>query len=148
MEATASVLIERPIDEVFAFLTDAQSMSKWVSGVSRASYVGAGREEGARIRASYIRGWKDSDIELQVTRYDAPKLFALQLVRGSFTFDGHFELTEEDLGSTRVTNFVEADADSLGSEIAMIVAGPFIRRSSARRLQRELEAMRTAILGG
>jgi hypothetical protein len=74
-------------------------------------------------------------------------MFAMETGRGPFTFEGHFELTSQG-EATQVTNFVEAGADSLASQIAMTVAGPLIKRGMVRRLQRELERLKAAMLGG
>jgi uncharacterized protein YndB with AHSA1/START domain len=147
VDTTASVVIDRPIDEVFRFLADVRNMPQWVSGVTGAAYVDGDAGLGAAFRITYGQGWRDVELQLEVTDYEAPTRFGMQIVRGPFTFDGRFELAPE-AGSTRVSNSVEAGADSLASELAMLLFGPLIRRSMSGRLQRELEALRDAMSGG
>lgn len=147
METRANVTIDHPIGGVFTFLADVSNMPAWVSGVSSAKYRDGGPAEGAIFVVSYTNGWRPDDLELQVTRYEPPRHFGMQVVRGPFTFEGHFELEETEHG-TRVVNVIEAGPDSLASRIAMFVAGGILRRAMVRRLQSELEALRAAISGG
>jgi uncharacterized protein YndB with AHSA1/START domain len=147
MEASASILIEKPAADVFEFLADVANMPQWVSGVLTARFESGAAAPGATFRVAYHRDWRREDVELKVTKYEPPRSIAMETVRGPFTFEGHFEL-EEDAGATRLTNYVEAGADSLASQIAMTVFGSLLRRGMARRLQRELESLRAAMLGG
>ena len=71
----------------------------------------------------------------------------METVRGPFTFEGHFEL-EEEAGATRLTNYVEAGADSVASQMAITVLGSLLKRGMIRRLQRELENLKAAMLDG
>jgi uncharacterized protein YndB with AHSA1/START domain len=147
MEASASILIEKPAADVFAFLADVANMPQWVSGVLAARFESGSAAPDATFRVTYHRDWRREDVQLKVTKYEPPVSIALETVRGPFTFEGHFEL-EEEAGATRLTNYVEAGADSLASQIAMTVFGPLIRRGMVRRLQRELESLKVAMLGG
>ena len=147
MEASASILIEKPAAEVFDFLSDVENMPLWVSGVVSARFESGTVAPGAIFRVTYHRDWRGEDVELKVTKFEPPSSFAMETVRGPFTFEGHFELVEE-AGATRLTNYVEAGADSVASQVAMTVLGPLIKRGMIRRLQRELENLKEAMLEG
>ncbi len=144
MKATASITIEQPISEVFAFVTAVENMPRWVSGVRAARLTSHEMGKGARYALDYIQGWRSSEVEIEVTEYEPPRSFASKMARGPFPFEGRLELREVER-ATEVTNVVEAEPDSVATRFATWLFGPLLRRSWAKRLVRELEQLRTAI---
>ncbi|MCP5111562.1 MAG: hypothetical protein GY953_12080, partial [bacterium] len=47
--------------------------------------------------------------------------------------------------STSITNIIEDAPDSLSTTVASALFGPILRRAHRRRLQKELEQLRSAI---
>lgn len=149
MELSATITIERPIDEVFSYLTEVTNMPHWVSGVRDASLVSDKMGLGARFVCDYAGTRRSFDIELVATRYEPPHLFGIELSSGPFSFAGLvglFHLAPED-GGTRITNVIESDPDSLASRLASVVFGRLLKRAFRTRLQRELLALKEAVAG-
>ncbi len=144
MKATATVTIDRPIGEVFSYVTDVAEMPRWVSGVSAARLVSGEMGRGARYVLDYVQGWRPSEVEIEVTEFEPPRSFGSRSSRGPFAFEGKMQLREAG-SATEVTNIIEAGPDSLSTRVASWLLGPILRRSFTRRLARELEQLRDAI---
>jgi len=144
MKAMASISIDRPVDEVFDFVTDVDNMPRWISGVSGAHLVSQAMGKGARYVIDYMTGWRNSEVEIEVVHFERPKLFAGKSSRGPFDYEGRMELAG-DGKTTSITNIIEDNPDSLASTVASWMFGPFLRRAYRRRMQKELEQLRTAI---
>ncbi len=144
MKATATISIPRPINEVFDFVTDVDNMPRWISGVSAARLRSKVMDKGARYVIDYVQGWRSSEMEIEVVDYERPRLFASRTSRGTFDYEGRMELSG-DASSTSITNIIEDAPDSLSTTVASALFGPILRRAHRRRLQKELEQLRSAI---
>ena len=142
----ATITIARPIDEVFAYVTDVTNMPHWVTGVSGARMVSDVMGVGARFMCQYTSALRPNEIELEVTTYEAPKAFGLATSRGPFNFEGTMTLTEVD-GATNITNTIVTDPDSVSTRLASLLFGWIVRPSYRKRLARELEALKSAMSG-
>jgi len=140
----ASISIQRPVDEVFDFVTNVENMPRWISGVSGARMVSIAMEKGARYCIDYVAGWRSSEVEIEVVDYERPKLFASKSSRGPFDYEGRMELTSDGMW-TSITNIIEDNPDSLATTVANALFGPLLRGARRRRLQKELEQLRNAI---
>ena len=146
MEISSSIKIDRKIDEVFAFVAKVDNMSRWVSGVSRAKLLSPRMGKGARFVAEYTPAWRKNSVEFEVSEYEEPNVFGLEVARGPFNFRGRLRLMISN-GGTEVINEINADPDSLSTRLAAITLGPFLRTRMTDRLQRELLALERAIMG-
>ena len=146
MRARASVRVGRPVGQVFDFVADVGNMPLWVTGVKAASSVDGIVGEGSRYLLEYTGGWRPNELEVVVTDFDRPRVFASQVSRGPFAFEGTMTFVEAD-GTTEVTNSIEAGPDSLASRIASLLFGWMLRGSMSRRLLRELETLQRTIEG-
>lgn len=144
MKATASISIDRSVDEVFDFITDIGNMPRWVSGVSGARMLSTAMGNGARYVIDYVTGWRSSEVEIEVIDYERPRLFANRASRGPFDYEGRMVLAS-DGKSTSITNIIEDAPDSLASTIASWLFGPILRGAHRRRMEKELEQLRSAI---
>ena len=146
MIAKSSIVIERSIDEVFDYVSDVENMPRWVSGVSRVRLLSDKVRAGARFTAEYAAGLRKSAIGFEVAEFRRPTKFVTTSERGpfSFPFKGTFELRAVDDG-TEVTTNVETGPESLAARLAGVLFGPLLNRSTRRRLQEELEALRASM---
>lgn len=145
MDAVATITIDKPAADVFRFLTDVGNMPKWVTGVNDAELLSDRIEQGAVFALDYAAGRRLVRLEIEVAEYVEDRVFAIRVVRGPFEFMGRIEVDSTGKGSCSVTNIINADPDSLSTTLAMVVFGPFLRRSFVKRLGRELEQLRDAM---
>ncbi len=145
MKASASTTIDRPIDDVFAYVSDVENTSEWVAGVGDTTLVdGDGTGVGDRYESEYTYGGNTSDMDFEITDYDPPRRLGMTAPEGPFAFDGTLELEAVD-GGTRVTNTIETGSDGLFTTITFTVFRPVMRWLMARRLTQELDELKAIL---
>ena len=90
----ASELIDRPPEEVFAYVTNFDNAGAWVPGVDKVEQVTDGPvAEGTRyMEVRPVRG-VHRRLEMEVFRHDPPRAFSAGFTKGGFrvTFEYGFE---------------------------------------------------------
>lgn len=146
MNTKTSIVIERPIEEVFAYVSDVENMPLWVSGVRRVRLLSKKIKAGARFSADYAEGMRNSAIDFQIVEFEPPVRFTTTAVRGpfSFPFRGTFEFRA--VGeATEVVSNVETGDESVATRLADFFFGPIVRRGFQRRLQAELATLKASL---
>jgi uncharacterized membrane protein len=106
--ASNDILIDRPRDDVFAFLADPENDVRWRSGV-----LDMKRVSGDGVGARYIQGVKGPggrriDADIEITELTPVETIAFQTVAGPIRPRGRYVLAAADSG-TRVHFELEAD---------------------------------------
>ena len=136
----ATIIVHRPIEDVFAFVADQSKLPQWQAGV-----VGAGlvSDEPMGVGARYA-----TTIELMgrryetagvITEYDPPHKYAFQATAGSFPVDGAFLCESSRLG-TRVTFDGELKQTGLMRMTARLL-GPVMDSQLASNFQKLKEIL-------
>ena len=108
MNTKTSIIIERPIDEVFAYVSNVENMSRWVSGVDRVRLISDKVKSGATFTAEYAEGIRKAAIDFKVVEFEPPTRFATKSERGPFSFPFRGTLELRAVGdTTEVTNNVD-----------------------------------------
>jgi len=146
MRASATIDIDRPIGDVFEYVSDPYNMETWVVGVSGVTLVDADPSRvGARFESDYTYSGRTVRMAYEVTAADPPERYATR-GEGPYPFAGELTL-EPTTGGTRVTNTVDAAADGLFTSVTFTLFGPVVRRLMARRLREELTSLRSELEG-
>jgi carbon monoxide dehydrogenase subunit G len=107
------VTINRPLEDVFAFVSDPQNWSKWISGsaeVRRTSTVPIG--VGATFtQVTHFLG-RQFEVNGRVTEFEPDRKFAIEN-DGKPTPYGNTITLERAGGSTRLHNVLEASGDKV-----------------------------------
>ena len=134
--------VDRPVGEVFAYLTNVPTFPEWSSAVQEASLVSdPPLREGSTIRETVRLLGRHIDTEIEVTELKVNRIFTRRSVSGPILMRIKAEL-EPDGTKTRVTGTIEADAPRffrLGQLILRGIATRQLRTTSARlkdRLER------------
>jgi uncharacterized membrane protein len=138
--AENTVIINRPVDDVFAFLANAENDPQWRKGVLDIQRV-SGEGAGARYRQG-MKGplGRRLPADIEITEYRPNELIAFRATEGPVHPEGRYELSEID-GGTRVR--FRLDADLPGAKKLM---APMVQRqmqnevSRLQELKRVLEA--------
>lgn len=132
--AENSVVIERPINDVFEYLADGANNLYWRSGVREIERVTAETGRGAVYRqvlagpgGRRIRG------DYRVTVHDAPHALGFAVIAGPARPTGRFTLTEEGPGRTGVTFALDLRPTGL----ARLMGGMIARQMRAEVAQLE-----------
>jgi carbon monoxide dehydrogenase subunit G len=80
-----SVTIDRPAETVFAYLTDVRNLRRWQQGVVE---IRPGGDMGPGATFTEVRSFLGKRIEstIEVTEYEAPRLFSIKVVSGPIPF--------------------------------------------------------------
>jgi uncharacterized protein YndB with AHSA1/START domain len=102
--ATATVIVDRPIGEVFAFLADGMNEPAWRPGVTDVSHVA---ETGTAVGATFKQtmkgpGGRSIPGDYRITRYEQPTRLDFEVIAGPARPVGRFDLREA-AGGTEVT---------------------------------------------
>ncbi|MDX6468647.1 MAG: hypothetical protein QOF75_450 [Gaiellaceae bacterium] len=142
VRAELTIEVARAPADVFAYLTDVSNLPAWQSGVHKAQIEDAGAPRvGARIRESRHMLGRELDTTLEITEYDAPRLFSLRALDSPVPFIVRHEL-EPSGGGTRLTVTGVGDAGLLPGFAAGIMARRAEKqfRKDFERLKKLLEA--------
>jgi uncharacterized protein YndB with AHSA1/START domain len=144
MRVHASVLIQRPIAVVFAYLSTPDQLPGWVAGLVRAD--GPPRDElevGATLIMQRVAAPGHARSTWEVIAYEPPRSLALRGLDGSAGVELHWTLEGVPSGSTRV--WVEADLDAVSF---FQPASTDLAEIGVRQVQNDLEALRRRLEGG
>lgn len=145
MKASASSEIDRPIDDVFEYVSNVENMDEWVVGVSDTERVsGDGTSVGDRYESFYTYRGETQEMKFEVTEFEPPHRFGITAPEGPFAFDGTLELEATERG-TRVTNTIETEADGRFTAFVFTVFRPVMRWTMARRLKQELRELQALL---
>jgi uncharacterized protein YndB with AHSA1/START domain len=122
--AKNSVIIRRPVSEVFAFVADGENASKWRSGV-----LDARRVSGSGVGAIYRQGVRGPGgrriaADYEVTAYEPNRRLAFKTIAGPVRPNGEFSFEETDDG-TKVS--LSLDAELTG--IKKLLLGGAVQKS-------------------
>ena len=105
--ASNSVTINRPIDEVFAFVADGLNGPKWRRGI-----VDIAHASGQGVGTTYRQGVKGPGgrriaADYEITSYEPPRRLAFKAIAGPVRPTGEYRLAETD-GATKITFSLDA----------------------------------------
>lgn len=141
MKSSASIILNKPIQEVFAFISDFNNMHRWVSGVTDPRAISGGE---IRVGTEFATKYQYNgvhDITYVVTDYDRPTRYGCKATSGPFPFESLIELETTSSG-TKITNTIDAGADGRVTAIIFALFGPLLRKAMHKRLRKELEGLK------
>lgn len=104
-----SVVINRPIEEVFAFAANIENNAQWQSGVLKAQVTSEG-PIGVGTTYRYVTQLLGRRIEAdgEIIEYEPNKKYSFESTSGPFPIEGGLTCEAAE-GGTKVTQVVEAD---------------------------------------
>jgi carbon monoxide dehydrogenase subunit G len=142
VRAELTIEVARAPEDVFAYLTDVSNLPAWQSGVHTAQIEDAGAARvGARVRESRHMLGREMNTTLEITEYDAPRVFSLRALDSPVPFVIRHELEGQD-GGTLLTVTGVGDAGLLPGFASGIMARRAEKqfRKDFERLKKLLEA--------
>jgi len=138
-----SIVIERPIEEVFDFVADERNEPKYNSALLRSEKVTDGPIGlGTKFSASHKQGRRALDMDIQLTGYERPTRLASTTRMSMFDTEG--ELTFEPVRTGSTTLRWEWDLHFKGAAKLLAPVAGLIGRRSERAcwegLKRHLES--------
>jgi len=142
VRAELSIAIDRPPEDVFAYLADVANLTVWQSGVHSAEIEGGGAAAaGARVVESRTMLGKEMTTTLEIVDFEPPRLFTLRALDGPALLTIRHEL-EPSGGETELRVVVEGEVKHMpGFAAGLMMRGAERQfRKDFERLKRLLEA--------
>ena len=112
-EAKRTITVNRPIADVFAFVSDGANATKWRSGVldlSHTSGAGVGERWKQGVRGP---GGRRIDADYEITSFDAPHKLEFKATAGPVRPTGGYLLVESAENVTDLTFWLKAEVGGL-----------------------------------
>lgn len=138
MKVEKSIVINRPVEAVFAFVTEMNSVPRWAPVQS----IRALEEGPVRVGATYVQVvdimGKPVEIATEVTDYQPPRSFAFKSVSGPLPLTSTFTFVpSQDNTSTNLLLVGEAEPGG-----ALKFAGPFLNNMVKKQIDDQLTALK------
>lgn len=134
---TLSIDIDRPVEEVFAYVTDTARLHEWQAGVVEVRRDGPLQAGSRLIEVRQGPGGRRVEQIVEVAAYDPPHVFDLRIVDGPVEVHGDHRFESRD-GGTRVE--VTAHGRLPGAKRLLRPLLPRVLARHYRRLKQNLEA--------
>ena len=140
VRAEESVVVQRPIDEVFGYFTDAAKIPEWQASALEARVQGDGPMR-AGSRALETRKFLGRRMEstMEVLEYEPPRRFTIKVSSGLVPFQVTSDLSEED-GGTRIRSVLEGEPGGF-----LRLAEPLVARGVERELRNNLATLKDVL---
>jgi len=108
VRAEQSIVVERPIEEVFAYLTDLDRVPDWQTNVLYLQLQSSSMRTGAKlVELRKFLGRKVESV-VEVTAYEPPHRYTIVVQAGPIPFEISNVLSEDE-GGTRIDAVVEGE---------------------------------------
>jgi uncharacterized protein YndB with AHSA1/START domain len=145
--AEVTIYVERPVDDVFEFVSDPEKMPLWVRNVAEAQYTdGAQPRAGATYDLKYTYGRRVNDITMEVTEFNPPARYAFKTIKGPYPISVTYTLDPDGRG-TRFKYFQDAQSDSYITDFMFAWLGFVLKYPTRGLLRKNAERMKAAIEG-
>jgi uncharacterized membrane protein len=131
------VTIDRPVSDVFAYVTDVHNIPKWQESAVSAEWV----EEGRRFRERRRFMGREADVELEITAIEQDRRFDVQTVRAPVKFEIRHSFEEVD-GRTLLGVHAEA---KLGG--ALRFAAGMAKKQAEGQFRNDFERLKKVLEG-
>lgn len=145
MEASAELTVNKPIQEVWQFITSLDNSSKWVNRLSESILTSSG-EFGTGSTFSSVYSFKGQTFQVSylVTRFEPPYHFGKTLTSRKVPCHESISLEPYD-NTTKVRYFMDTSSDTLVNSIMFALFGPLIRVFMRRQLLQEIQTLKTCL---
>jgi uncharacterized protein YndB with AHSA1/START domain len=137
------VVIDRPVADVFAYLTDVRNLPDWQATAQRADWERDGAVRvGSRLRERRLFMGRTIESTLEVTAFEPDRLFELESEGGPIPLRVRHEL-EPSNGSTRVRVAAEGEPRGL-----IKLAERMAAKQAERQFTRDFERLKEILESG
>ena len=138
MRGSATVIISKPIEEVYTFITDVTNNDRWVEGASDTQLTSEGEiRAGSVFEGKYTYSGKTHDISYKVVNISYPNHFRVKSLTGPFPFENWLDLKDMNK-KTEITNTIEAGSDHFLTTLMFIFLKPILNRQMNKQMEKEL----------
>ena len=142
VKVESSKTINRPVEEVFAFVTDPANNARWQDGLVESRMTSSG-PMGVGAQVTDVRKFlgRDMDSKLEVTAFEPNKKFAQKVVKGPLPFEIILTL-EPAGGGTRVNLVAQGEPGGFFK-----LAEGMVQKQLQNQLEGDAERLKKALEG-
>jgi uncharacterized protein YndB with AHSA1/START domain len=133
-----TVEIDRPVDEVFAYLTDVARLPEWQESVSEV-HVDGPVAAGSRFRDVREFMGRRASSTLEVTAYERPRRFSIRVVEGPIAYE-----LEHRLESVGDRTSVAFSGHGETTRVPRLMRG-MVERAVERQLVKDADALKRVL---
>jgi uncharacterized protein YndB with AHSA1/START domain len=145
MKGSATVRINKPVEEVFSFITNVENNDRWVEGASETKLIKDGEVSlGSTFEGNYSYSGKIHKIGYEVVNFNFPDRFGVKSTHGPFPFENWLDLKNVE-GQTEITNTIDAGSDHWMTSIMFILLKPLLNRQMSKQMKKELDNLKVLL---
>ncbi len=145
MKGSATVRINKPVEEVFSFITNVENNDRWVEGASETKLIADEAVNiGSIFEGNYYYSGKTHKIGYEVVNFSFPDQFGVKSTHGPFPFENWLDLKNVE-GQTEITNTIDAGSDHWMTSIIFILLRPLIKHQMNKQMKRELDNLKAIL---
>src|SRR5690242_6806994 len=138
LKVELTIEISRPPEDVFAYLSDVETLPRWQKSLLEARADGP-FEQGTRIVEKRSLFGRQAETELEVTALEPPRRLTLKTIRGPVELEVDHQLEPNGTGTTL---HVTAAGKAKG---ALRFAGPAVAAGARQELKGDLERLKALL---
>ena len=140
MRLEKNVVIDRPVETVFAFVTDMNKVPLWMPVRDlRQTSSGPLAVGSTFVQSTEIFGQRFEGT-IQVTEYDPPRVFAFKVIQGPFPLANRITLTPLDSKRTSANLLVDVEPGNV-----LKMAGPFLTPLAKKQLETQVATLKRVL---
>ncbi len=145
MRGTANIVVHKPIEQVWEYISDISKIGQWMDGVSEPEVTSDGAiAQGSTFTSKYRFDNKTHHVSYVLTAYDPPNHFNYRINGGP-----HASLNVVDLKSdgsaTKIKHMMELDVSDRTIGAVFLGMGPFVRLSIMFKVRKDLKRLKALI---
>ena len=135
-----SIVVERPIDDVFAYMTDPETLPEWQGSCLEARLEGSEpMHAGSRVRETRKFLGRRIESTMEVAEHEPPRRFVIRVGSGPVPFTASNSLSEAN-GGTRIDATVEGEPGGF-----FRLAEPLVVRALEREMKNNLATLKDVL---
>ena len=145
MRGSANIKVNKPVEEVWRFISDLGNSGHWLDGVSNVEPSSQGEvAPGATFTSSYRFDGKTHQVSFLVTTFEPPHRISYRTVGGPHPALNQLQLKAKG-DSTKVNHIMEMDIDQRHIGAAFLGLGPIVRLSIMLKLRKDLKKLKARL---
>lgn len=148
MRGAANIKVNRPLEEVWHFISDLENSSQWLDGVSSVETTSEGEiGPGATFTSKYRFDSKSHQVSYVLTTLEPPNRICFRVSGGPHPAFNDLEL-KPDGDSTKVVYVMEMDVTQRSIGAVFLGLGPIVRLSIMMKLRKDLKKLKKQLESG
>ncbi len=145
MRGSANIKVNKPIEEVWRFISDLGNSSQWLDGVSGIEPTSQGEiAPGATFTSMYRFDGKSHQVSYVLTAFEPTHRISYRVSGGPHPALNQLELKSTG-GSTKVNHILEMDMDQRNIGAVFLGLGPIVRLSIMFKLRKDLKKLKARL---